>query len=154
MPSVFLGPFVITTLGFVLFGSHLWFLTHPAQVWELFALPYIMLPFRAWESFFLLLPFFPLLPELRGVYHRAGWVSVSSWCGYWKPHLPAKSFWLWAKWRVGICHSFAAVELKECCMACWKLLSGLEWGVYGVCVEGWGSCSLCRRHGILPGAIC
>lgn len=43
---------------------------------RVFALPYI--GHSEPENLFLLLPFSPWLPELTGVYHRAGWVSVSS----------------------------------------------------------------------------
>lgn len=73
--------------------------------------------------------FFPLLPELRGVYHRAGWVSIASNVDAGNPtYLPSP---LGCEQSGGlVCHSFAAVELKECCMACWKSLSSFEWGVY------------------------
>ena len=125
----FFGPFVTAPLGFVLFGSHLWFLTHLIQVWELFALPYI--GHSEPENLFLLLPF-----SLCSLNSRVCIIGQAEF--QWAPHVDpaAKFFWLWAEWRLGPCHSFAAVKLKECCMACWKLLSGLRWGVYeGVCRE-------------------
>ena len=125
----FFGPFVTAPLGFVLFGSDLWFLTPNSSV-RAFALPYTVLPFRAWESFSAT-AFFPFAPWTLGCVSSGG-LSFSELL----VDTAAKFFWLWAEWRLGTCHSFAAVKLKECCMACWKLLSGLRWGVYeGVCRE-------------------